>query len=247
MMKALQDLAAAFQFMTRLPLARLVYRPDALSRAARYFPLVGLAVGILSTAIYFALTPHLPAIVVALAIVVASTLVTGGLHEDGLADAADAFGGGWNREQILGIMRDSRIGSYGALAIVCSVGARVLLLAHLPAASFAPYAISAEVLSRWIVLPLSAALPAARSQESQGARIAGRISAVSLAVGTFLALGIAGYLLQFSLWEPLVAALAVGLVSGLYYMRRIGGLTGDCLGATVQITQIAVCLCGVWR
>ena len=194
-----QDIAAAFQFLTRLPLSWLPYRPDALSRAAKFFPLVGVAVGGAMAGIYLLLSPHLPIMVVALLIVLFSTLATGGLHEDGLADVADAFGGGWNKQKILEIMKDSSIGSFGALAIVLSVVGRVLLLANLPTSNFVSYAISAEVLCRWTVLPLGAALPGAREQASQGARIARQISGVSLAVGTLLAFGIVGYLLRMSM------------------------------------------------
>jgi len=243
----LQDIAAAFQFLTRLPLSKLTYRPDALSRSAKFFPLVGLAIGVAVAGIYRALTPHFPAAIVALVIVLFSTLATGGLHEDGLADAADAFGGGWNRQKRLEIMKDSRIGSYGALALVFSVAGRMLLLANLPSSSFIQYAISAEVLCRWTVLPLGAALPGAREQESQGARIDRQISALSLAVGTLFALAIVGYLLRMSMWIPVAAASLVTLLTGLYYMRRIGGITGDCFGATIQLTLVAVYLCGVWH
>jgi adenosylcobinamide-GDP ribazoletransferase len=243
----LQDIAAAFQFLTRLPLSKLTYRPDALSRSAKFFPLVGLAMGVADAGICRALSPHFPAAIVALAIVLFSALATGGLHEDGLADAADAFGGGWNRQKRLEIMKDSRIGSYGALALVFSVAGRILLLANLPSSSFIQYAISAEVLCRWTVLPLGAALPGAREQESQGARLARQISGLSLAVGTLFALAIVGYLLRMSMWIPFVAASAVTFCSGWYYKRRIGGITGDCFGATIQLTLVAVYLCGVWR
>jgi adenosylcobinamide-GDP ribazoletransferase len=242
-----QDIAAAFQFLTRMPLSRLAYRPDALSRSAKFFPLVGLALGAAYAGAYFILSPHLPAMVVAFLIVLFSMLATGGLHEDGLADVADAFGGGWNRLQILEIMKDSRIGTYGALAIVFSVTGRVLLLANLPSGSFIQYVISAEVLCRWTALPLGAALPGARDQASQGARIARQISGVSLAAGTLLAFGIVGYLLRTPMWIPVLTASAITLLSGLYYKRRIGGITGDCFGATIQLTLAAVYLCGVWR
>jgi adenosylcobinamide-GDP ribazoletransferase len=242
-----QDVAAAFQFLTRLPFSWLPYRPDALSRAAKYFPLVGLAMGLVAAGIYRLLSPHLPLAVVALLIVIFSALATGGLHEDGLADVADGFGGGWNKEKILEIMKDSRIGSYGASTLVFSVVGRVLLLANLPPSEFIPYVISAEVLCRWTVLPLGAALPGVRQQASQGARIARQISAISLAVGTLFAFGIVVYLLRVSAWLPVVAAVAVTLLSGLYYKRRIGGITGDCFGATIQLTLAAVYLCGVWR
>ena len=176
-----------------------------------------------------------------------STLITGGLHEDGLADAADAFGGGWNREQTLEIMKDSRIGSFGTLAIVLSVASRVLLLAYLPASRFVQYVISAEVFCRWIMLPLGAALSGARMNASQGARIAGKISGISLAVGTLTALVVVSFLLRLSMMWPLAAASVVTLLSGLYYKHRIGGITGDCFGATSQLTLVAVYLCGVWH
>jgi adenosylcobinamide-GDP ribazoletransferase len=109
------------------------------------------------------------------------------------------------------------------------------------------YAISAEVLSRWTVLPLGAALPGAREQPGQGARIARQVSVVSLIAGTLLAFCIVAYLLRFCMWIPVLAALAVTLFSGLYYKQRIGGITGDCFGATIQLTLAAVYLCGVWR
>jgi adenosylcobinamide-GDP ribazoletransferase len=242
-----QDIAAAFQFLTRLPLGLLNYRPDALSRSAKFFPLVGLAIGGASAGIYLLLSPHLPAVLVALLIVLFTTLLTGGLHEDGLADVADAFGGGRNRQQILEIMKDSRIGSYGALAIVFSIAGRVILLANLPPSIFIQYAISAEVLCRWTPLPLGAALPAARIDAGQGARIAHRISGLSLVVGTLLTLVIVGCLMRMSMWLPVAAAAAVALCSWLYFKWRIGGITGDCFGATMQLTLAAVYLCGVWR
>jgi adenosylcobinamide-GDP ribazoletransferase len=246
MIRILEDIAVAFQFLTRLPL-RLAYKPDALIRAAIFFPLVGLAIGSGAAGIFRLLSPHLPLAIVALAIVVFSTLVTGGLHEDGLADAADGFGGGWSRQQILEIMKDSRIGSYGALAIVFSVASRVLLLAFLPARNFVPYVISAEVLCRWSMLPLGAALGGAREHGSQGGRIAGQISFVSLMVGTLIALCMVAYLLRMEMLWAVGAASMVTLLSGLYYKHRIGGITGDCFGASSQLTLVAVYFCGVWQ
>ncbi len=247
MTRIYEDIVAAFQFLTRLPLVPLTYKPDELIRAAKFFPLVGLAVGAGDAAIYRLFSPHLPAAIVAVLILLFSTLVTGGLHEDGLADAADAFGGGWNREQTLAIMKDSRIGSYGALAIVFSVAGRILLLMYLPTNRFVQYVISADVLCRWTMLPLGIALPSARGNASQGARIAGKISSASLAVGTLFSFGIVGYLLRMSAAEPIAATLIFMLLSGLFYKHRIAGITGDCFGATSQITLLAVYVCGVWH
>jgi adenosylcobinamide-GDP ribazoletransferase len=247
MIRIFQDVAAAFQFLTRLPLSWLSCRPDSLSHAVKFFPLVGLALGGAVAGIYFLLSPHLPVMIVALLIVLFSTLATGAMHEDGLADVADAFGGGSNKQKILEIMKDSRIGSYGALAIVLSIAGRVLLLANLPSGSFVQYAIAAEVISRWTVVPLGMALPAARKEAGLGARFARQISGLSLTVGTLLMFAIVGYLLRMSMWTPVVAASIVTLLSGLYYKRRIGGITGDCFGATIQLSLFAVYLCGVWR
>ena len=223
MRRELEDIAVAFQFLTRLPLRRLGQEPDALSRAAKYFPLVGLVAGLSAALIFHCLSAHLPVALAALFTVLFSVLVTGGLHEDGLADAADAFGGGWDREQILEILKDSRIGSFGALALVFSIGARVILLANLPGSLLARYLILAHVLCRWTVLPLGFLLPPARHNNGQGARIAHQISAFSLFVGTFLAFGLAVYLLRAAAWRPLVAASLVTALSGWYYQRRIGG------------------------
>jgi adenosylcobinamide-GDP ribazoletransferase len=247
MRRILQDIAAAFQFLTRLPLYWLTYEPDALPRAAKYFPLVGLAVGAVAAGLYCLLSKHLPIAVIALLIVLLSTLLTGGLHEDGLADAADAFGGAWNRQRVLEIMKDSRIGSFGALALIFSVGGRVLLLAQLPVGSIVYYVISAEVLCRWAMLPLGVVLPGAGEQGSQGARIARRVSGISLAVGTTISFAAVGFMLRESAFWPIAAASSVTLLSGLYYKHRIGGITGDCFGATSQVTLLAVYICGVWR
>jgi adenosylcobinamide-GDP ribazoletransferase len=246
MIRTLKDVAEAFQFLTRLPLSRLAYDTHGLSRSAKFFPLVGLAIGLIASLLYRWLTAHLPATIAALLVVTFLVSATGGLHEDGLADVADAFGGGWNQEGILSILKDSRIGSFGALAIVLSVVARVLLLANLPRGSATGYLISAHALCRWTALPLGYALPAATEHASQGARLGRHISGVSLAIGTLLALVIVGYTLRAAMWRPVVLALVVTILSALYYRRRIGGVTGDCFGATNQLTEIAVYLCGVW-
>lgn len=247
MIRILQDMATAFQFLTRLPLSRLPYDPNALSRSAKFFPLAGLAIGVLGSVFYLWLARHLPAAIAALLTLVLFVLATGGLHEDGLADVADAFGGGWNREQVLAILKDSRIGTFGTLAILVSVGLRVLLLANLPVGRFAAYVISGHVLCRWTALPLGCALPAARESSGQGARLARQISGGSLAIGTLITVVTVAYALRREMWVPFLSTVAITFASGLYYWRRIGGVTGDCFGATNQLAEIAVYLCGVWH
>jgi adenosylcobinamide-GDP ribazoletransferase len=247
MPRFMQDIAAALQFLTRLPLPQLAYDSDALSRSAKYFPLIGLALGLVTAFAFEWLSLHLPVTLAALFAVLISVLATGGLHEDGLADAADAFGGGWTRDQVLAILKDSRIGSYGALAIVFSVLVRTLLLAALARADATKYIVSAHVLSRWAVLPLGCLMTPARTEASQGARLARQISVFSVCIGTVMMLGIVGYLLRMKALTPVLAALCVTGLSGFYYRRRIGGITGDCFGATTQLTEIAVYVAAVWH
>jgi adenosylcobinamide-GDP ribazoletransferase len=247
MKRWVEELLVAFQFLTRLPIAHIPYQPESLSRSAKFFPLVGLVVGLGASVLQHFLVPHLNRALVALLILTFLVLITGGLHEDGLADTVDAFGGGWNREQVLTILRDSRIGSFGALALVISMLARLLLLSILPVNRFTAFVVSAHVLCRWTTLPLSYFLPPARASEGQGAKIAQKVSSASFLVGSLLSLAVVVYLLRREFWIPVLVAIVISALSGLYYFRRIGGVTGDCFGATNQLTEIAIYFCGVWN
>jgi adenosylcobinamide-GDP ribazoletransferase len=241
------DLLVAFQFLTRLPISVSSCQPDSLSRSTKFFPLVGLVVGLAASILQGVLAPHLNRTLVAVLILTFLVLITGGLHEDGLADAADAFGGGSSREKVLTILRDSRIGSFGALALILSILARFLLLSLLPLNRFTAFVVSAHVLCRWTALPLSYFLPPAQENDGQGARIARKISPSSLITGTVLTLGIVISLMRKEFWIPCLVAIFITAASGLYYFRRIGGITGDCFGATNQLTEIAIYFCGVWN
>jgi adenosylcobinamide-GDP ribazoletransferase len=150
------------------------------------------------------------------------------------------------------ILKDSRIGSYGGAALIFSVLGRVLLLASLPLNQVPPYLITAHVLCRWTSLPLSYYLPPARvpAEEAgagQGARIARLITRGTLIAGSVFSLVTCVIVLRTHSVFPISGALLVSLVSGLYYKRRISGVTGDCFGATNQLTEIAVYMTGVWR
>jgi adenosylcobinamide-GDP ribazoletransferase len=240
------DVVVAFQFLTRIPMPSIAFETDSLSRATKFFPLVGLVIGGGAVLLQKLLIPHLSRLFVALVVLVYFVLITGCLHEDGLADTADGFGGGWTKDQVLTILRDSHIGSYGATALVLSLLARYLLLASLPLEHFATYVISAHVLCRWSSLPLSYLLPAAREQDSQGARIARLTSLASLIFGSLFSFAIVGFALRWSALAPLLVAILAVALSGWLYARKIGGVTGDCFGATNQLTEIAVYFCGVW-
>jgi adenosylcobinamide-GDP ribazoletransferase len=240
------DLASAVQFLSVVPLPAVDYHPDALSRAVKYFPLVGALIGGAAALLNLVLIRHLPRLASAFVVVTVLVLVTGCLHEDGLADAADGFGGGHTREKILLIFRDSCIGSYGAVAVCLSIVGRIILISSLPPRHITAYLIVASALCRWTVLPLSCFLPSAREGEGQGARIARLTTRWSLIVGTLFAFTLTGVVLRWQAIVPIAASLLVTYLSGRFYFKKIGGITGDCFGATTQLTEIAVYLCGVW-
>jgi adenosylcobinamide-GDP ribazoletransferase len=240
------DMAVAFQFLTRLPIPQGSLAPDGLARSVKFFPLVGLVIGCGGALLQKGLTPHLGRPLCAVVVLLYLVLITGCLHEDGLADVADSMGG-WSVEQRLTILHDSRIGSYGAAAMVLSLGSRAILLAELPLAHFTAYLVSAHVLCRWSTLPLSYYLSPAREREGQGARVARLTSTFSLFAGSLFTLATVVVLLRKAAIAPVLMALAVSLLSSVFYLRKFGGVTGDCFGASNQLTEIAVYVCGVWR
>jgi adenosylcobinamide-GDP ribazoletransferase len=239
------DIAVAFQFLTRLPMPPLTFAADGLARSVKFFPLVGLAIGSGAALLEKLLAPHLGRPASAVVVLLYLVLITGCLHEDGLADVADSLGG-WNPEQRLAILRDSRIGTYGTTALVFSLVSRVVLLARLPVEHFTAYLISAHVLCRWSTLPLSYYLSPARESEGQGARIARLTSASSLIIGSVFTLVTVMVALRKAAMAPVLLAIAIPFLSSFFYLRKFGGVTGDCFGATNQLTEIAVYLCGVW-
>jgi adenosylcobinamide-GDP ribazoletransferase len=240
------EVAVAFQFLTRIPMPSISFEPDSLSRAVKFFPFVGLVVGSGAVLVQKLLMHHLNRQLTAFVVLAYLVLINGCLHEDGLADTADGFGGGGTKDQILLILKDSRIGSYGATALVLSLLARYLLLASLPMEHFAAYVISGHVLCRWSSLPLSYFLPPAREETGQGARIAKLTSLPSLIFGSVFSFAVVVFALRWSAVPPLLVSMLAVTLSGWLYVRKIDGVTGDCFGATNQLTEIAVYFCGVW-
>ncbi len=245
MRSAIRVFLTAIQFLTRLPVPAGDFHPEDLAKSLVFFPVVGLLLAVGGVLLHSVLGTHLGNGVVVLIILVYLVLLTGGLHEDALADAADGFGGGWDKEQILTIMRDSRIGSYGAIAIAFSLLGRFVLLTELPPTKFVAYFAAGQVLSRWTPLALSFFLLPARADSGQGSRVARKVSWLSLIIGTILALGIASLFLNGAVWWAGSVAVLVTATAGFYYQKRLGGITGDCLGATIQLAEIGVYLTGV--
>lgn len=241
--------ATAVTFLTRLPLARWSYaEPQRLAQAAVFFPLVGAivaAIAALAAWLSLQLLPPALAPWCALAVAIA---VTGGFHEDGLADTADGLGGGFSRERKLEIMRDSRIGSYAGLALIVVLGGKYLALAQLSTANLFLALGLGHVLARWSVLPLAALLPYAREGAAANKPVAEGIGWTQVLLATLLT----GLLLAAAGWTALIAAavsLFVVALAGLYFRHQLGGITGDTLGAANQAVELAcyLAVAGVQR
>lgn len=229
----------ALQFLTRLPVPlRSAPTEGSLGTSALYYPLVGALVGLLGAGVYLALGQVLPLPAALLLALGAAVLLTGGLHEDGLADCADAFGAARDRVRALEIMRDSRIGVFGALALLFAVGLKLALLLSLDPWEAAKGLIAGHALSRWLVLPLALIFPIAR-EDGLGAAFARSLRIWHLLGSTLFAVAL-GSLLYGALCAALLPLpLACLLIWGLLSWRKIGGVTGDVLGASVQLTEVA--------
>lgn len=249
----IRRIGIALGYFTRLSIpASVGWSADELNRAARYFPLIGTGVGLIA-ALVLVVGASLwsPATAVVLSMV-ATVLLTGALHEDGLADSADGFGGGYTRERVLSIMQDSRIGSFGAVALILALLGKFALLSDLIGHSLHVAATSlviAHTASRSLALLVMATLPYAKPDEASKARpVADGIGPQEWAIG--LGIGLAPLVLALAPGTVRVStAIAVLLAGALtlllatrYFRRRIGGYTGDCLGAVQQVSELAIYL-----
>ena len=239
----MRGLRAAVSFMTRIPVGPRRPKSSDLPRAVPWFPVVGALVGLALGGAYAALLTVLPPFPAAGVTIGAGLLLTGALHEDGLADAADALGGGRSREEALGILKDPAHGTYGVLAIVLSVGLRMAALAALDAWTAIAILPGAHALSRGAAAAVMGLVPPA-TDEGLGASYAAMTShrEVAWAVVATVAVG----LLSLGGWVVVAVPLAVLLAGtvALISVRRIGGITGDVLGAAQQAVEVVVLLLG---
>lgn len=230
------DLLSAFALLTRLPLPQpRTFRGGA---SAWAWPVVGLAVGAVSVgAALLASALGAPAGVAAVVALGASALVTGALHEDGLADTADGLFGGWTRERRLEIMKDSRIGSYGVLALLLVTLARWSALTALVAAQEWGAILAVAALSRAPMAVLMATLPNARGT---GLSASAGAPTTAIAAGAVATGGVAALLLAGWVAVPVaLAAAATTAALAAVAKRKIGGQTGDILGASQQLAEAA--------
>ncbi|WP_337174540.1 adenosylcobinamide-GDP ribazoletransferase [Paludisphaera sp.] len=245
-----RGLILAVQFLTRVPTPRLDIRDnadlrDSMGRATAYFPVVGAMIGLATGAVVLAclrVWPPWLAVTIGLAF---EARLSGAFHEDAVADFCDAFGGGWTRDDVLRILKDSRLGTYGVLGLMLAVALRGGALASVEPGRLLAASAASACLGRWSALPAMWALPPLSDRQSLSRDVGRRLGLRRVAFGTLLAVpGCAA----FAIAEParmlaaLAATFAVGAWLVRYVGRRLGGINGDSLGFLCYATQIVVLL-----
>ena len=239
-------LLLAVQLLTRWPLpASIPYSGDRFAAAARYYPLVGALIGGFAGAVFWLAHLAFPAALAVVISTAATALATGAIHEDGFADTCDGLGAGATRERALEIMRDSRLGTYGVAGLGLMLAIKVLALSELPVESIPWVLIAAHAASRSSTV-LAMATSAYVRDAGLARPISGAIGPASVALA--LAAGAAATCVLFMVVPPDavlvgVAGLAIGhLAMRTAYERRLGGYSGDCLGAVQQTSELGMYL-----
>jgi adenosylcobinamide-GDP ribazoletransferase len=233
----------AVQFLTRVPVPDLKdFQPDWTARSARYFPLVGAMVGLASGGVLIGASQLWTGVLPALLATAAGILITGAFHEDGLADAADGLGGGQTPERRLEIMKDSRVGTFGVLALGLAVALKVAALGQTPVTLVVFALIAAHAGGRGAAVLVMRLLPYAGDRASTKVKpVADGVTTVEVAVGlvfAMLALIPVALLAPVATAGALVVAAGAAVIMAVLAKRLIGGWVGDTLGATEQAFEI---------
>jgi len=255
----LNRLAAAVLFLTRIPLpGKRNIGADEVGRSIVFFPLVGAAIGgcqwlVLQAMLRFSGMigryqgdAHvLPAQVLSIFVIAVGVAITGALHLDGVADMADGFGGGRTREDVLRIMRDHAVGTFGAVALILVLGLKFSSISFLmERPGGAKYLVLAPAMARWTIAVLAFSLPYARSAGSGLGAAVARVTRMELLLATVITGGIAAAIASWAAIFFLLVSMAATALNGWLCMRRIQGVTGDTLGSNTEICEALLLAAG---
>lgn len=249
---------AALMFYTRIPVNIDDYHPDLLAKSRAFFPLIGLLIGGLAALVLLILADFMPASIAVVLSMVCTILLTGAFHEDGLADSFDALGGGWKKQQVLTIMKDSRLGSYGAIALILILLLKfqsLLWLLNQDALLATTSLIGAHIFSRYCASLVVDFLPYVQdTDQSKIKPIANQKLSSGAQFGCLVFVALAILILGFNQLSLFLTACFVAafttVVFAHYCFKRIGGYTGDILGACQQLSEVAfylILVVGVYR
>jgi adenosylcobinamide-GDP ribazoletransferase len=230
----------AMGFFSRIP-CRTEYRKESQNRCIRYFPMVGWVVGVIGAAVFLLASWLLPVSVSVILSMAATILATGAFHEDGFADVCDSFGGGWSKEKILLIMKDSRVGAYGVIGVILMLLCKFLVINELNISLIAVAMIVAHILSRSIASTTMFTLEYVRDDEtSKSKSLTKNIRFKDIAIS--LITGVLSIMLLPSYWYfvVLVPLFVVKFWMERWFVKWIGGYTGDCLGTIQQVCELVI-------
>jgi adenosylcobinamide-GDP ribazoletransferase len=244
MKKQIQLFLTALMFFTRLPVPKNInHNQNMLQQSARYFTWIGLLVGCITAMAYYVFSLLLSAHLAIAFSMITGILTTGAFHEDGFADCCDAFGGGWTKEKILQIMKDSRLGTFGVTGLIGILALKYLLLVEIYPQIHSKYFLllfpCAHAASRFMaVVIMQTSSYVQDTDTSKSKPLANRkLTVIEMAIAIIGVL-IPFYFLPYSWMMALLPMLWVTWRANKYFKKWIGGYTGDCLGATQQATEV---------
>jgi adenosylcobinamide-GDP ribazoletransferase len=248
MKKQLHVFLTAVMFYTRIPCPSWIdHSEDILNKATIYFPFIGWIVGAFGALIFGLAQMILPDEIAIMLSMIATILMTGAFHEDGLGDVCDGFGGGWTKEKILTIMKDSRMGAYGVIGLILILGLKFLALKAFPFFVIG-FLLVAHPLSRWVAVWMIFTMDYARENDDDGKAkpVAKKLSFIEFIIATLFG-WIPLSILAFYFKNPLLLGAILPLILlkkylEYYFKKWIGGYTGDCLGATQQVAEVVIYL-----
>lgn len=253
----------ALMFYTRIPCPKNIdHNPDYLNKATRYFPLIGWIVGTISFVAYYLASLFLETETAVILGIIAGILTTGAFHEDGFADVCDGFGGGWTKERILLIMKDSAIGAYGAIGILLLLVLKFKVISEMIAESsmLTPNAtltifflfVAAQSVSRFVAITIIFTYSYSRDDETSKSKPIAKTYAWQEVVGSLFFGLLPLVILSFFQWQIVLVLIPIFLTRfflARYFYKWIDGYTGDCLGAAQQVCEVVfyISILALWK
>lgn len=241
MKKPLYQIAAAFTFFTRIPLWIVMEIPkENYSKIICFWPLTGWITGGITALVFFGFSMLFSPILAIILALVVRLLLTGGLHEDGLGDFLDGFGGGKTKADILRIMKDSHIGSYALIGLILYYLMLINTLTAIPKELIAGVLLVGDPLSKFISVIMMNLLPYARTEgESKSKTLFDKLSPIRLIIACFFGIAPMVFFLDKFLWVSIVTPILVMILMYFYSKKKIGGYTGDICGATTLLCELS--------
>ncbi len=240
MIQQLKLFLTAIMFITRIPVPKWVgYSETNLNQCNRYFPLVGIVVGSIGALVYWAAHFIFPSNIAVILSMVSTVITTGGFHEDGFADVCDGFGGGWTKDKILTIMKDSRVGAFGMIGTILILLLKYAALSAIPSSLMVITVISGHAISRAYAVSTMYTLAYVREDElSKSKPVTKNLHKTDFFIAIVIGLL---PLVGFGNWQIFLCIVPLTITKlwlDIYFKKWIGGYVGDCLGSMQQVTEV---------